>query len=124
MPGVAYRAIEGSEKLPTLGARKIGVPDPREVIEVNVLLRPIPTPERSLTAKQEQFVAKPPKERTCLSRQEYESPHGAVSPSSSLSHRFYRFSGVRGPEIVESVGAPDEKANVVQTYPLEAGRKP
>jgi hypothetical protein len=46
------------------------------------------------------------------------------SPSSSLSPRFYRFSGVKGPEIVESVGALDEKANVVQTYPLEARPKP
>jgi kumamolisin len=96
MPAREYHAVEGSEKLPVPGARKIGIPDPRRVIEVTVLLRPAQAPKRTLTAKDaEEFAAKPPKERTYLSRRELLVAHGADPEDMRKVVRFARAHDLR-----------------------------
>ena len=66
--------LTGSERAVLHGARLLGPADPQERIEVTLLLKPISS---AAPAALEQAGNAPPHERQHLSREEFESTHGA-----------------------------------------------
>ena len=63
--GKDLKSIAGSERVPLKNAKKIGVPDPNEVVEVTIVLR-----SKGFDEQIADIAAKPPKERRYMSRQE------------------------------------------------------
>ena len=68
-------ALPGSERYPRPGARQIGTPDPNELIQVSVILRPR-TPLDELKSSKE-LGATLPRDRKYLTREEFATRYGA-----------------------------------------------
>jgi len=62
------KPIPGSERAPLANAKEVGTPDPHEVVEVTVVLRPKASEQRKASVRE--MGAKPLKERSYLSREE------------------------------------------------------
>ncbi len=69
-------AIKGSERKPLSGARKVGPADPKEIVQVTVLVRRRSSSE-GLTSMVAEIGASPPHKRHHLSHEEFEASHGA-----------------------------------------------
>jgi kumamolisin len=68
-------ALPGSERSARSGSRVVGAPDPNELIEISILLRPR-TPLESLASTKE-LGAGTPQERHYLSREQFAATYGA-----------------------------------------------
>ena len=67
--------LPGSERHPRSGAHETGAPDPNQIIQISVILRPR-TPIEELKSRQE-LGRSHPKDRHYMSREEFAAKHGA-----------------------------------------------
>ncbi len=88
--------LPGSDRAPLPGATESGKVDPEERIRVTIVVRP--RPEASKSPDYEEVSAHPPRERTYLSRDEFEGSRGA-SPDDLASVQ--EFAGDHGIEVLE-----------------------
>jgi kumamolisin len=79
-------ALLGSERSARSGSRVVGAPDPNELIEISILLRPR-TPLESLTSTKE-LGAGTPQERRYLSREQFAATYGADPKDVALIEAF------------------------------------
>jgi kumamolisin len=85
--GKSYIVSPGSQRLPLTGAHKIGPADPRERVDVTILLYGRARIERILDP---QVFTRPIRQRTLLSRNEFEGRYGADPKSITLLQAFAR----------------------------------
>ena len=78
--------LPGSERSARSGSRVVGAPDPNELIQISVLLRPR-TPLESLTSTKE-LGAGTPQERRYLSREQFAATYGADPRDVALIEAF------------------------------------
>ena len=78
--------LPGSERSARSGSRVVGAPDPNELIQISVLLRPR-TPLESLTSTKE-LGAGTPQERRYLSREQFAATYGADPKDVALIEAF------------------------------------
>lgn len=78
--------LAGSERSARSGSRVVGAPDPNQVIEISVLLRPR-TPIESLTSTKE-LGAAAPQERNYISREQFTATYGADPKDVALIETF------------------------------------
>lgn len=96
----SHVAIRGSEYIPLVGANVIAPADPHEQITVTVVVRPRrAVPELDADKK---FASRLPRERRHMSREEFETRHGAHEDDLA---RVVKFAKKQGFEIVESSAA-------------------
>jgi kumamolisin len=79
--------LAGSERAPLTGAREIGPANPSEMVDVTIRLRPRAGRKPIVDANE---IKKPVRERTILSRKEFEQLHGADADSIARVESFAR----------------------------------
>ena len=79
--------LAGSERAPLKGAREIGPANPSEIVDVTIRLRPSAVRKPIVNANE---IKKPVRERTILSRKEFEQLHGADADSIARVESFAR----------------------------------
>ncbi len=79
--------LAGSERAPLKGAREIGPANPSEIVDVTIRLRPSAVRKPIVDANE---IKKPVRERTILSRKEFEQLHGADADSIARVESFAR----------------------------------
>ena len=83
--------LAGSERAPLAGAREVGPANPNEVVDVTVRLRSRSGKEPFADSGE---FSKPIEKRRILSREEFESQHGADPASIALVESFARDQGL------------------------------
>ncbi len=92
--------ISGSERRPVAGSRRVGRPNPDEVIRVTVVLRPRHAQEQRALIKR--LGSQPPRERTYLKRREFETRFGSTPDELRKVTEFAQDSGLK---VLESSSA-------------------
>jgi kumamolisin len=104
-----YRLLEGSERHPVPGARKIGPAESAEVMSVTVAVRR--RPDGRPIPDQEHWASRPPAERDYITAEAYAAEYGASADDLAA---VAAFAGRHGLEVIE--------ANATQRIAIVSGR--
>ena len=87
-----YRRLEGSQRLPARGARRVGPADPAEALSVTIRVRR--QPGAPPLPDHDAWAATPPGQRKFMSREDFAARYGAAQPDLDIVADFARSHGL------------------------------
>jgi kumamolisin len=87
-----YHAVDQSECKPAIGASRVGLADPKEVLSVSIRIRRRPD---AAAPDLDRYTAAPHAQRKYLSREEFADQHGAAQADVDHIHAFAKAHGLK-----------------------------